>query len=655
MLSPPCSYIVSPLTPSSLPLPGGNIAVTITTNGSCTWAVGTLPDWITVSGLASGSGSGTATLVVAANAGLVRNVNVSIAGATVAVSQSGITCNYGVSSLGQVFPAAGGPASVNVTTQSPCAWTAGGVPSWITVSGPASPTGSGTVTFTAAANSGSARSALLTIAGIPFDAEQNSGNQTFSSLGSLAHYDVGGIWDTTFTLVNTTGLAQTAQWNFFNNAGAAQPLPLSLPASNLAGLTGATIQRTLNPGALLTVNSSNRVGATDLQGGAQLQSSGGIDGFGVFRSTSASGNVQEAVVPLETRGPNSFVVAFDNTNGYFNGVALSNRVSSTISVAVTVREAISGNVVGTHNISLPGNGHVAFLLNDATLGYPETANIGGTLRFDVTASGNVTQALGQLSVLGLRFSPSGAFTSTPVFVPASAATLATAGSGAHFAVGGGWKTTFTLVNTSSSSSTVVLKFADDSGNPLSLPLSFPQTPAMPAQTTSTYNATLAPGTLLQVQAANPANPTQQTGWAQLTASGGATGFAVFEYQPLSGGKQEAVVPFETRQANSYVLAYDNTNRYFSGVAVSNTTSAAVNVTVTVRDGITGAVSGTHALALPAMGHKAFLLSDATLGYPETANGAGTIEYSTGTPGQISVLGLRFNANAAFTSTPALAK
>ena len=63
-----------------------------------------------------------------------------------------------------------------------------------------------------------------------------------------------------------------------------------------------------------------------------------------------------------------------------------------------------------------------------------------------------------------------------------------------------------------------------------------------------------------------------------------------------------------RHLVSYVLAYDNTNRYFSGVAVSNTTSAAVNVTVTVRDGITGAVSGTHALALPAMGHKAFLLS-----------------------------------------------
>jgi hypothetical protein len=67
------------------------------------------------------------------------------------------------------------------------------------------------------------------------------------------------------------------------------------------------------------------------------------------------------------------------------------------------------------------------------------------------------------------------------------------------------------------------------------------------------------------------------------------------------------------------------------------------------------VLGTHTLNLPALGHKAFLLTDPKLGYSETVNTFGTLQFTTPSNGQMSVLGLRFNPNFAFTSIPAWSK
>ena len=650
----PCNYSVAPLAPDPVAIAGGSLTLNVTVANGCNWSLGTLPSWIGIaSGSSSGIGPGGVTLAIAANQGLARNATVTLAGASVAISQSGITCTYGVSTNGWIFPPAGGSGSVAVGTPLVCAWTIANVPNWMTISAGASSAGPLNLTLTAAANTGAARAGTLTIAGVPVTVEQGAGNLTLAAAGSLAHYASGGIWDTTLTLVNTTAAPKTAQWNFFDDSGAAQPLTLTLPAPGPSGVSGTTLQRTLSPGALLTVNGSNSASSQELQGGAQLLSTGGIDGFGVFRGTFKSGNVQEAVVPLETRGAASYLVPFDNTHGYFNGVAIANLTTAAVNIAVTMRDGISGSVVGTRLFSLPASGHTAFLLNDPALGYAETANITGTLQF-TTASG------GQISVLGLRFNLGGAFTSIPVIVPAATVPggqLLANGSAAHFDFGGGWTTTYTLVNSSPAAAAFQLNFFDDAGNPVQAPLSFPQSPVTPALIvlTASYSAALPAGTALQIQVSAPGNATGQTGWAQLLSQGGVGGSAVFEYLPLKGGKQEAVVPFETRQTSSYVLAYDNANRYFSGVALANTTSAPVQIAITVRDGATGSVLGTHTLTLPAQGHKAFLLSDAALGYPETANGVGTIEYATPAVNQISVLGLRFNANAAFTSTPALAK
>jgi hypothetical protein len=616
---------------------GGNVTLAITAGASCTWSVAGLPDWITVSGTSTGAGPANVTLVIAANTSAARNINLNVAGSAVGISQAAAPCSYTLSPTGQFFPTSGGSGTFQVIAYTGCAWTVTGIPDWVTIGGATSGNGAGTIAYQVAANASLSRQATLSVAGSAYEINQTgTGITGLVSTGSLAHFASAGGWKTTFTLVNLGATDATAQWNFLSDTGSAEVLPLSLPQTSQTGMAGSTIQQPIPAGAVLPVESAGLFSAAELTGGAQLLATGNVAGFSVFRyQASAQGATQEAVVPLETRNASSYWLAFDNTNGYSTGLAVSNTTSQTVNVQVTIRNG-SGVPVNTRTLSLQPNGHQSFPLAAA---YSETANLLGTLQF-------TTPAAGQISVLGIRVNPQGAFTSIPALVSASQ----TAGSIAHFASGGGWKTTYTLVNPGASAATAQLNFFDDNGAPLALPVSFPQTSST-TQTVSTVQQTLAAGATLIVETEGPASLDSVTGSAQLQTGGSVTGSAVFQYL----GQQEAVVPLETRSGKSYVLAFDNTNGYFNGLAVANTTAQAASIAVTVRDAVTGKVTGSHVISLPANGHQKFLLNDPKLGFPETANTSGTLEFSTTTAGQISVLGLRFNPNAAFTSVPALLK
>jgi len=81
-------------------------------------------------------------------------------------------CSYSISPLEGDYSAAGGSGTVAVTTSSGCAWTAVSNNAWITVTGGASGTGSGTVAYTVAANAGAGRIGTITIAGQTFTVSQ---------------------------------------------------------------------------------------------------------------------------------------------------------------------------------------------------------------------------------------------------------------------------------------------------------------------------------------------------------------------------------------------------------------------------------------------------------------------------------------------------
>jgi hypothetical protein len=83
------------------------------------------------------------------------------------------TCTYSISPTSQSFGSGSGSGGVNVTTQSGCQWTVSGNPNWVTISGASSGTGSGTVSYSVAANGGAqSRQSTFTIAGKSFTVTQ---------------------------------------------------------------------------------------------------------------------------------------------------------------------------------------------------------------------------------------------------------------------------------------------------------------------------------------------------------------------------------------------------------------------------------------------------------------------------------------------------
>jgi sugar lactone lactonase YvrE len=265
----------------------------------------------------------------------------------------------------------------------------------------------------------------------------------------------------------------------------------------------------------------------------------------------------------------------------------------------------------------------------------------GTVKYEVLANPTAAVRPATILVAGLTFSIEQQAQAAPA--PVAAGTMAQVASGAD------WKTTFTLVNNGTAPAIARLTFTAGTGADLVLPLSFPQTGAAPIQASS-LERTLGPGATLIVESEGPVNQAVQQGWAQLFTDGAVTGFAVF-CQRAGQGEQEAVVPLEVRASSAYVLAFDNTGGFETGVAVANLNPQAGSVTVAIMEDV-GTNIQTTRLDLPARGHVAFQLSSL---YPATVRKRGIVEFRTQGAGQISVLGLRFNPKGSFTTIPVMAK
>ncbi len=118
--------------------------------------------------------------------------------ATDVPADCGGTCSFSINPTTASFAAAGGSASVTVTTAAGCNWTAASNSSFITITSGASGSGSGTVTYSVAANGSTAsRSGSLTIAGLTH---------------SVSQAGTGGAC--TNTIVNPGFESGTAPWTF---------------------------------------------------------------------------------------------------------------------------------------------------------------------------------------------------------------------------------------------------------------------------------------------------------------------------------------------------------------------------------------------------------------------------------------------------------
>ncbi len=166
-----CSYTLgsSSASPSAA---GGSASVGLTATSGCAWTATSNDAWIT-GVTASGTGDGTINYTVAANTGPARSGTITIGGQTFTVNQDS-GCSYALTSSSDSPTAAGGASSFGITTGTGCPWTATTGDAWlsgVTASG----AGSGTINYTASANTGLQRVGTITVGSDTFTVTQASG------------------------------------------------------------------------------------------------------------------------------------------------------------------------------------------------------------------------------------------------------------------------------------------------------------------------------------------------------------------------------------------------------------------------------------------------------------------------------------------------
>ena len=296
--APNCNTTISP-TSQSVPAAGGSGTISVQSQSTCDWVVASDAPWITLTSGSTGRGNGVVAFAVAANTGAARTGSISIANRTFTVSQAAgaappppPACTYAIAPTAQNVPSTANTGTVNVTTTAACAWTAVSNAVWLTVTSGAAGAGNGVVGFSVAANTGAARTGMVTIATQTFSVTQAAGAAPCSYSISPTSQDVDANANTaTVTVTTTAACAWTA-------ASAAPWITVTSGASgagngsvglSIAANTGAARNGTVTiAGQTFTVNQAAVVAPCTFSIAPTSQNVPAIGGTGTVTVTTTS-------------------------------------------------------------------------------------------------------------------------------------------------------------------------------------------------------------------------------------------------------------------------------------------------------------------------------------------------------------------------------
>jgi Viral BACON domain/Putative binding domain, N-terminal len=146
---------------------GDTTTVGLATQPECAWSASSDAAWITGLTPSSGQGSAQLQMQIAANpGGTARQGDIIVNGERARIRQDAAPCLFELSATEQTIPAAGGTLRITVTAAAGCAWSAQADAGWLVLTGGATGTGAGSVTFTIASNPGTTtRAASIVVAG----------------------------------------------------------------------------------------------------------------------------------------------------------------------------------------------------------------------------------------------------------------------------------------------------------------------------------------------------------------------------------------------------------------------------------------------------------------------------------------------------------
>jgi hypothetical protein len=206
----------------------------------------------------------------------------------------------------------------------------------------------------------------------------------------------GGVWKTTLVLTNTTASAATASLTFNQETaagdGSTEPwTPTFLEGNSTQGLS-------LAAGGTIFLHTPG-TSSTLTEGWGQATVSDGVQIYALF-GTAGGGQGTAPATPIG----NHILAPYDNTNGNVTAIALANPTAARETVSVSFCKAGKSMLVSQSSITLPANGHMAFLLGTQ---FPETAGGACLIEF-YTANGAV-------SLIGLQSNPANFFTTAQAY------------------------------------------------------------------------------------------------------------------------------------------------------------------------------------------------------------------------------------------------
>jgi hypothetical protein len=209
--------------------------------------------------------------------------------------------------------------------------------------------------------------------------------------------------------------------------------------------------------------------------------------------------------------------------------------------------------------------------------------------------------------------------------------------------GGTWKTSFIISNLDTVTRHCEVRFFSDDGSDMLLPIFSTD---LQGDVLSGVSLTIGAGGTAFFETAGT-DPVLAQGWALLVKDNSSDpigGMAVFRQRRPGFPDAEAVVPVVSQFDGHFVLIFDNTSGFVTGMAIANPSSRSIVATADVLDEFGNLISQ-ETLSLNSYAHQAFAISDE---WPSTAGRRGSIEFQTSGFG-IGVLGLRFSPYGSFTS------
>jgi hypothetical protein len=232
----------------------------------------------------------------------------------------------------------------------------------------------------------------------------------------------------------------------------------------------------------------------------------------------------------------------------------------------------------------------------------------------------------------------------------NAGTLLRSGVIAQVASGGGWDTTFYIVNTTANINSAQLTFRGDGGGPLNLPFTWTQQGiSQSASSANTLTFTLNPNTTIALHTGSTGGLLQ--GWADVLSTGGVSSFAIFK-QSLPSVVAEGTSAQQSQFQPSLVIPYDNTSGNTTTFGLVSLANIPINVAATIWDE-NGNQLGSQNFPLAIYAHMANAIPTM---FPATAGKRGTVLFqNVSSNDALSALGLSFSSliGNSFTSVPAL--